>query len=159
MGNKRVLFVCTYHGARARIAEAFTREYAGGKIDAFSSCFEAGKIGKLPVSVMNETGFEISAESPKTVFERYADREGFDYVITLCHEATTEQCPVFKINIDTLYQKKAERISWSIQDFKSLSGTDEEKLEGARCIRDNIKAEVNLFLKKIGIESGGYHGT
>ena len=71
MGNKRVLFVCTYHGARAIIAEEFTKQYAGGRIDVFSSCFEQGKIGKLPINVMNEIGVEISSESPKTVFDRY----------------------------------------------------------------------------------------
>ena len=155
MGNKRVLFVCTYHGARSRIAEEYFKKYAGGQIDVFSSCFEPGKIGKLPLSVMNETGITISSDSPKTVFDRYADKEGFDYVITLCHEATTEQCPIFNINVDALYKQKAERISWSIQDFKSLEGTDEEKMEGARRIRDNIKSEVISFLEHLG----GCHGT
>ena len=155
MNNKRVLFVCTYHGARARIAEEFMKEYAGGRIDVFSSCFDPGKIGPLPIGIMNEVGINISSESPKTVFDRYADKERFDYVITLCHESTTEQCAVFRMNIDTLFRKYAERISWSIQDFKSLQGTDEEKKEGSRRIRDNIKAEVISFLDHMG-ES---HGT
>ena len=152
MGNKRVLFVCTFHGARARIAEEFAKQYAGEKVDVFSSCFEPGKIGKAAVDVMNEIGLEISSETPKTVFDRYADKEGFDYVISLCHEATTEQCPIFNVNVDALFKKKAERITWSIQDFKSLEGTDEEKLEGARAIRDNIKSEVLTFLDQIGVK-------
>lgn len=152
MDNKRVLFVCTYHGARARIAEEFLKQYAGGMVDSFSSCFDPGKIGKLPVSVMNEMGLELSTESPKSVFDRHADREVFDYVITLCHEATTEQCPIFNINVDALFKKKAERILWTIQDFKTLDGTDEEKLAGARGIRDNIKSEVISFLQQIGIK-------
>ena len=152
MANKRVLFVCTYKGARARIAEEFVKQYGAGKIDAFSSCFEAGKFGKLPINVMDEIGIEISNESPMSVFDRYAGKEVFDYVISLCHEATVELCPLFKVNIDVLYQKDSERISWSVQDFKSLKGTDEEKMEGARGIRDNIKTEVISFLEKIGVK-------
>lgn len=151
MGNKRVLFVCTFHGARARIAEEFTRQYSGGQVDVFSSCFEPGKIGKVAVDVMTEIGIELSSEAPKSVFNRYADKEGFDYVISLCHEVTKEQCPIFNINVDALYKKEAERMTWSIKDFKSLDGTYEEKMEGARDIRDNIKNEVVSFLEQIGI--------
>lgn len=152
MGNKRVLFVCTYQGARARIAEEFARIYAGYQIDVFSSCFESGKIGQLPLSVMDEVGIKITSDSPRSVFDRCAAKERFDYVISLCNEVSSEQCMVFKINIDTLY-KNAERKYWSIQDFKTLKGTDEEKMAGARAIRDNIEKEVVSFLRQIGITS------
>jgi arsenate reductase len=153
MGKKKVLFVCTYHGARSRIAEEFIKRSAPGKIEAHSSCFESGKIGPLPIDVMREVGIDLSEESPKSVFERHKERGIFDYVISLCHEATTEQCPIFKTNVDALYEKEAERISWSVPDFKSLSGTEEEKKAGARDIRDKIKSEVISFLTRIGIDA------
>jgi arsenate reductase (thioredoxin) len=150
MGNKRVLFVCTYQGARSKIAEEFARKYADNKIDVSSSCFENGKIGQLIIKVMEEVGIKISSDSPKSVFDRHAAKEQFDYVITLCNETGSEQCALFKLNIDTLY-KDAERISWSIQDFKSLKGTDEEKAIAARTIRDHIKNEIISFLRQVGI--------
>jgi arsenate reductase len=153
MERKKILFVCTYGGARSRIAEEFVRRSAPDKIEAYSSSFESGKIGPLPINAMREVGIDLPAETPKSVFERYKEREVFDYVISLCHEATTEQCPVFKTNIDTLYARDAERISWSIPDFKSLSGTEEERKAGAREIRDKIKSEVILFLAQIGIDA------
>jgi len=103
---------------------------------------------------MNEIGLEIESVAPKSVFDRYTDKEGFDYVVTLCHEVTTEQCPIFNINVDALYKSEAERITWSIKDFKSLDGTDEEILEGARAVRDSIKSEVISFLHQIGIKPG-----
>jgi arsenate reductase len=152
MGKKKVLFVCTYQGARSRIAEEFIKLCAPGKIEAHSSCFESGKIGPLPILVMREIGVDLSSEAPKSVFKRHKERDFYDYVISLCHEATTEQCPIFKTNIDALYANEAERISWSIPDFKSLSGTEEEKKTGAREIRDKIKSEVISFLTRIGIE-------
>jgi arsenate reductase (thioredoxin) len=153
MGNRRALFVCTYQGARAKIAEEFARKYSDSRIDVFSSCFEKMKIGQLAIAAMDEVGIKISSDPPKTIFDRYADKEKFDYVITMCNEIGSEQCAIFKMNIDTLY-KNTERISWSIRDFKSLIGTDEEKATAARTIRDNIKKEVLSFLKQIGIEPG-----
>ena len=151
MKRKRVLFVCTHHGARSRIAEEFVKLAAPGKIEAHSSCFESGIIGPLPIAVMQEVGIDLPAKSPKPVFERHKERDVFDYVISLCHAATTEQCPIFKTNVDALYAKKAESISWSVPDFKSLSGTEEERKAGAREIRDKIKSEVISFLAQIGI--------
>jgi arsenate reductase len=153
MKRKRVLFVCTYQGARARIAEEYVKQIAPGKIEAYSSCFDPGKITPLPIDVMREVGITISAESPESVFKLYRDGEVFDYVITLCFDATTELCPVFKTSVDAMYAKEAEMIYWSIPNFLSLRGTEEEKKDGARAIRDEIKSEVISFLKGIGIDA------
>ena len=90
MERKRVLFVCSYQGARSRIAEEFINQIVPGRIDAYSSCFDPGEITRLPIDVMREVGITLSPESPKSVFEWHKDGEVFDYVITLCYEATTE---------------------------------------------------------------------
>ena len=153
MKRKKVLFVCTYHGARSRIAEEFAKQSAPGKIKAYSSCFDPRKIGPLPIDVMREVSIDLPAESPKPIFKRHKERDVFDYVISLCHEVSKEQCPLFKRYVYALYGKKAEMISWSIQDFKSCSGTEEEKKAGGRIIRDKIKSEVVSFLAQIGIDA------
>ena len=151
MERKKVLFVCAYHGARSRIAEEFAKRSAPEKIDAYSSCFDPRKIIPLPIDVMREVGIDLPAESPKPIFFRHKEREVYDYIICLCHEVSTEQCPLFNRSIDRLYVKIAETISWSIPDFRSLSGTEEGKKAGAREIRDKIKSEVISFLAQIGI--------
>ena len=153
MERKKVLFVCAYHGARSLIAEEFAKQIAPEKIEVYSSCFDPRKIGPLPIDVMREVGIDLPAESPKSVFERHKEGDVFDYVISLCHEATNEKCPRFKLNIDALYAKMAETFSWSIPDFKPLSGTEEERKAGARKIRDKIKSEVISFLAQIGIDT------
>jgi len=153
MERKKVLFVCTYHGARSRIAEEFTKQIAPGRIEAYSSCFDPWKIGPLPIDVMREAGISVPAESPKTIFKLYNEGEIFDYVICLCHMVSKEQCPLFKFSIDRLYAKMAKTISWSIPDFRSLSGTEEEKKVNARKIRDKIKSAVISFLAQIGIDA------
>jgi len=151
MERKKVLFVCTYHGAGSRIAEEFAKQIAPEKIDAYSSSFDPRKISPLPIDVMREVGIDLPVESPKLIFNRHKEGDVFDYVISLCHEVSTEECPLFKRSIDALYAEMAETISWSIPDFKKLSGTEEEKKVGAREIRDKIKSEVISFLAQIGI--------
>jgi arsenate reductase len=100
---------------------------------------------------MKEVGLDLPAASPKSVYQRYKDKEIFNYVVTLCHEATAEQCPIFKTNVDALYAREAERVSWSVPDFKSLTGSEEARTAAARKIRDLIKAEVIKFLSQLGI--------
>lgn len=58
MERKRILFVCTYNGARAQIAEEFAKLSASGKIEVQTSCFELEKIGPLPIAVMREIGID-----------------------------------------------------------------------------------------------------
>lgn len=149
MDKVRVLFVCTFFGGRARIAELYARKMGLEHIDVYSSGFESGTLGGLPVQVMEEAGFEFSTVPLTTVFDRYASNETFDYVITLCHEASTEKCPVFRDSVDMVYGKQAQILGWSILDFLVLNGSPDENLEDARKIRDTIKAEVYGFLAKI----------
>jgi len=152
MKKPRILFVCTYRGARGMIAEKFAKKLAPGKIDVYSAGFEPGTIGALPIAVMKEIGIDIPVNAAKSVFARYKDKEMFDYVITLCSQETTEQCPIFMINVDTLYSRKSKRLTWSIPDFINIKGTEEEKENEARKIRDQIKDKLLEFLSQIGIE-------
>lgn len=149
MDKYRVLFVCTYFGGRARIAELFTRQAGLQNVSAFSSGFESGAINGLPNIVMEEAGFEFSSDPLVTVFDRYANSETFDYVVTLCHDASAEQCPMFRDSVDMVYGNKSEMIAWSIPDFIALQGLPEEKLEGARNIRDMISVKVANLLSEI----------
>ena len=95
MTKPRILFVCTFFGGRARIAELYAMQMAQEQVEAFSSGFEAGRLGGLPLEVMSEENLSFSIDPLTTIFERYANNQVFDYVITLCNEASTEQCPVF----------------------------------------------------------------
>jgi arsenate reductase len=153
MAILRVLFVCKHNGARSRIAEEFAKLAASGRIEAFSSSFESEKIGPLPVSVMKEIDVELRTSPPKSVFERFKDKEAFDYVVGICDPDSNEQVPVFLNNLDTLYNKTAQRLNWSIPNFRSLSVKDEERKAKARQIRDRIKTEVLNLLSQLVIDS------
>jgi len=151
----RLLFVCTHNGARSRIAEAFAKRAASERVESSSASLESDRIGPLAISVMGEVGIELSAAPPKSVFERYKDQERFDYVITLCDPASGEQTPIFLANVDALYDETAQRVNWFIPNFRSLTGTEEERKAGARQIRDRIRTEVATFLSQLGLDTDG----
>jgi arsenate reductase (thioredoxin) len=153
MKNLRVLFVCTHNGARSKIAEAFAKLAPNSHIEAHSASFESERIGSIPISVMTEIGIAFQSTPPKSVFERMKDHESYDYVIALCDPDSLEQVPVFLSVVDKLYHKTSKRLNWSIPNFRSLSGSDEDKLNRARQIRDLIKAKVLDFLSQLGIDS------
>jgi arsenate reductase len=154
MKIQRVLFVCTFSGARSLIAEKFANQLAHGKIEAYSSSFESGKIGPLPIAVIKEIGIDLPADAPKSVWDRYMEKEAFDWVITVCDEISgMQQCPIFRENVDDLYAGNAKMLSWSVPPFSFLGGSDEERKAGARKIRDQIKREVLSLLGQIGIEA------
>ena len=65
----------------------------------------------------------------------------FNYVVTVCDEASAERCPIFPGVTKTLH--------WSFKDPSALTGTYEEKLAGTRIIRDEISARVQQWIKEL----------
>jgi arsenate reductase len=56
------------------------------------------------------------------------------YVVTVCDETSAEACPVFP-------SRKA-RFHWSFPDPSKFVGTDEDKIEQVREIKNQIKAKI-----------------
>ncbi len=153
MEKLRVLFLSTFSGERSLIAEKFANQLGHGMIEAYSSGIESGRIGRLPIAAMKEIGIDLPTDSPKSVWDRYLEKESFDWIITLCDEVSgLQQCTIFRENVNDLYALNAKILSWSIPPFDSLSGSDEERKAGAREIRDQIKREVLIFLSQIGVK-------
>lgn len=153
MTELRILFVCTYNGTRSRIAEEFARRAAPARVEISSASFESEKIGSLAIAVMQEIGIDLPHSSPKSIFERFKAQESYDYVIALCDQSGNELVPIFISSLDAMYGGRARRLNWTIPNFKELSGTDDEKKEKARQIRDRIKTEVFNLLSQLGIDS------
>jgi arsenate reductase (thioredoxin) len=140
MKKKRVLFVCVHNSARSQMAEAFLNNMAGHKFEAVSAGLELGELNPLAVEVMREVGIDISRNKTKSAFELYQRGELFSYVITVCDAKAAERCP----NFPGLLTK---RLNWSIDDPVSFTGTQEEKLEKTRRVRDAIKAKIEAFIR------------
>ena len=138
MAPIKVLFVCLHNSARSQMAEAFVNRLATGKIIAQSAGLAPGNLNPVVVSVMKEVGIDISGNSTKSVEDFIKRKDQYDYVITVCDEASAERCPVFP--------GKVKKLHWGFEDPSSLKGSEEEKNARTRLIRDQIKAKVQQWI-------------
>jgi len=137
-----LLFVCIHNSARSQMAEAFLNHLAGDRFEAASAGLEKGTLNPLAVRVMAEVGIDISGNQTKSVFDFHESGKHFHYVITVCDAAHAASCPVFPGANNTLH--------WFFDDPSSLAGTEEEKLEATRIIRDAIETQVRRFIESVG---------
>jgi arsenate reductase (thioredoxin) len=144
MNKIKVLFVCIHNSARSQMAEAFLNSLAGDRFEAESAGIEPGKLNPIVVDAMKEIGLDISKNKTKDVFEFYKLGKTYKYVITVCDKNAAEKCPVF-LGV-------AERIHWSFPDPSALKGNYEEKLEGTRKIREQIKHRIEAWTRNLEIE-------
>ena len=137
VSRPRVLFLCTGNAARSQMAEAFVRKLGGESFEAFSAGLEAHGIDPLAVTVMAERGIDISTQRSKPLSE-YLGRLHFGYLITVCERAERE-CPIFP--------GMGTRLHWSLPDPAAANGTEKERLEVFRDVRDAVEAEVRAWLE------------
>ena len=135
MTKTRVLFLCTHNSARSQMAEGLLRHLSRNHFEAMSAGTEATHVRPLAIRAMDEVGVDISAQKSETL-GRYL-REPFDYVITVCDEAN-EACPFFP--------GANERLHWSFPDPSKAQGTEEERLEVFRRVRDDIEDRIRREL-------------
>jgi len=130
--KRRVLFLCTHNSARSQMAEGLLRHLGGGdRFEVFSAGTEATHVRALAVQVMEEIGVDISGQDSKTL-DRYLDQP-FDAVITVCDQAN-EACPVFF--------GARERLHWSFPDPSQAQGTEDERRDVYRQVRDAIRQRI-----------------
>ena len=140
MGKQSVLFVCVHNSARSQMAEAFLNAIAGDRFEAQSAGIEPGVLNPYVVKAMAEVGIDISGNKTKDVTDFVKKGVIFAYVIAVCDEASAERCPIFP--------GIAKRLHWSFPDPSALKGTDEEKLQGTREIRDRIRLQIEEWLRE-----------
>jgi arsenate reductase len=121
------------------MAEAFLRKYAGDKFDVYSAGLEATGVHPLARTVMEEIGFDMSSHHSKDVGQ-FLGSAHFGYVITVCAKAES-QCPIFP--------GSSIRLHWPFDDPAAFEGTEEEKLQRFRDIRDQIDARIKAWLEEI----------
>ena len=132
MANKtRVLFICQHNSGRSQIAEAYLRKFYGNHFEIESAGLEpAEAVNPLVVRVMNEDGVDLSKKKPQSVFELFKQGNLYEHVITVCHDSESK-CPIFPGIV--------KRWHLPFPDPAAVKGTEIEKLEEVRKIRDMIK--------------------
>ncbi len=140
MARPRVLFLCTGNTARSQMAEAFLRTLAPDRYEAFSAGLDARGVSRLAVEVMAERGIDISAQRSKPLHD-YLGRLHFGYLITVCDRAERE-CPTFP--------GMGTRLYWPFHDPAAAVGSEEERREIFREVRDAIEARIRAWLAEDG---------
>jgi arsenate reductase len=133
--KKKVLFLCTHNSARSQMAEGLLRHLASDHFEVMSAGTEATHPRELAVKAMDELGIDILGQESKTLKRYLVD--SFAYDITVCDEAD-EACPAFP--------GARERLRWSFKDPVQASGTEEERLQEFRSVRDEIKERIEKEL-------------
>jgi len=133
--RRRVLFLCTHNSARSQMAEGLLRRLAGDRFEVYSAGTEATSVRPEAIKVMAELGVDISEQESETL-DRYLG-EPFDHVVTVCDDAN-EACPVFP--------GAKSRLHWSFRDPSRATGSEEERLEVFRAVRDEILGRIEREL-------------
>jgi len=128
----KVLFLCTHNSARSQMAEAFLRKYAGSRFEVCSAGLEPGSIHPFTQLVMEELGLDLKGHRSKGLTE-FLGKDHFSYLITVCDRAE-QKCPIFP--------GMGTRLHWSFEDPTEAPGTEQEKLEKFRQVRDQIKTRI-----------------
>ena len=129
---KGVLFLCVANSARSQMAEGIARALAPEGMTIFSAGSRPTSVRPEAIAVLKEIGIDISRHHAKAVAEIPAAE--VDTVITLCGE---EECPVFL--------GKAARLHWGLPDPATVSGSETERLDAFRKVRDELRRRIGDF--------------
>lgn len=141
MENKKVLFVCIHNAGRSQIAEELLRKLAGDRFEVESAGLEPGTLNPVVVEVLKDDGIDISGKQTKAVFDLFKTGRKYDFVITVCDEASAERCPVFP--------GLSQRLHWSFTDPSKFEGTYEEKLVKTKKVKEEIRRQIKEWLEKV----------
>ena len=131
---KRVLFLCAHNSARSQMAEGFLRAFAGERLEVRSAGTRATRVDPLAISVMRELGIDISDHESKSVDDV---GEGWNVVVTVCDSS----CPV--------PPRSGLKLRWKLPDPSVARGSQDERLEVFRGVRDSIRSRVRLLADRM----------
>jgi arsenate reductase len=117
------------------MAEGLLRHFGGERYEVHSAGTKPVSVNPLAIEAMREIGINISSHRAKCVSE--FEGQHFATVVTVCDFAA-EQCPVFP--------GAPHRIHWSLPDPAAASGTQEERRNAFRRVRDELEARIRTFV-------------
>lgn len=123
------------------MAEAWLNRLCPDQFEAESAGLEPGKLNPVAVEVMREAGIDISQKQTRSVDDVLRAGTKFEFVVTVCDEASAERCPYFP--------GPAKRLHWGFPDPSSLTGTSHARLQQTREIRDLIRRRVETWCGEV----------
>ncbi len=135
LAKQKVLFLCTGNSCRSQMAEGLLRQLAGDRFQVVSAGTEPRSVNPLAVTAMREIGVDLSGQRSKSVKEFLGQH--FTYVITVCDSAN-ERCPIFPGTV--------RRLHWPLQDPAAAVGSEAERMQVFRRVRDEIAERVRSLV-------------
>ncbi|MBB02950.1 MAG: low molecular weight phosphatase family protein [Planctomyces sp.] len=137
MEKRHVIFLYTGNSARSQMAEALLRKYGGDRFEAHSAGVEPKEINPLTITVMEEIGISLEGHRSKSPGE-FLGRVPIRYAVMVCERAERE-CP-------HIWPFGATVLSWPFEDPAAFEGTEEERLQKFREVRDEIEQRIQEWL-------------
>jgi len=122
------------------MAEAFLRKYAGDQFNVYSAGLEPTEIHPMTRQVMQEVGLDLEGQSAKGV-DTYLGKLLVSHLIIVC-ETANGRCPYTWPGIH-------ERLFWPFDDPDAVQGSQQEKLEKFRQVRNQIEERIKVWLKDV----------
>ena len=130
-----VLILCTGNSCRSHMAEGILREAAADSLNVQSAGSKpAGYVHPMAIQVMKEIDIDISNHHSKHMDEFLS--QNVETVITVCGNAD-QACPTFPGQVN--------RHHWGFDDPAHATGTEEEKLNVFRRVRDEIRLVFSAY--------------
>ncbi len=127
-----LLFLCVANSSRSQMAEGLARARFGDRVRVASAGSSPAAVNPLAIAALDEIGIDISGHASKGV--ETIDPASVDLVVTLCDE---EVCPAFL--------GAARRLHWPLPDPTGAAGSDAERLDGFRSVRDAIARRLETL--------------
>ncbi len=135
MPKPTVLILCTGNSCRSHLAEGILRSVAGDFLTVVSAGSKpAGYVHPLAIKAMAEIQLDISGHTSKHMND-FLDQE-IETVITVCGHAD-QACPIFPGQLN--------RHHWPFEDPAHAEGTEEQRLEVFRRVRNEIRRTFTAY--------------
>ena len=95
------------------------------------------------LAVMQERGLDMAGQTSKSVTE-YLGETTFSYTVTVCGDAE-ENCPA-------VFLSMGQHEHWPFEDPAKFQGSETEKLELTRRVRDQIEQRILQWLEEQNIQ-------
>jgi len=137
----RVLFICHANAGRSQLAEGLLRHLYGDHYQVESAGLDPRPVNPLTLQVLQEIGVDTSSQEAKSL-QKFVGQH-FDWVVSLCGKED-EKCPLFLNTALYIHQEFPDPQAISRDEDLTL----EDKLEGFRWIRDQIRDWIEVQFKK-----------
>ena len=127
---RHILFLCVANSARSQMAHGIARALAPAHVQVSSAGSEPTSVRPQAIAALKELNIDIRHHRSQGMDD--VERP-VDVVVTLCAE---EVCPA--------WLEPALRVHWGLPDPAGVEGSDEEKLQAFRDVRDELVRRLSV---------------